>query len=272
MNNIQGSISTPYIPNNDFQAGVEDASQTQHSQQVRMAMEETPPPPLDTVKNDPEMPPPVKGAPPGEVSAALANLPSDQIQADMYAVMALFQKLAQEQRNSAREVRNSEMQAQISTLQSAAQEIRKAAADRLTGAIISGVMQMAAGAMQVGGAAMSFSRTGTALDDFKAGGMTDVQLRGALDRAGAFSTAGDGAGKIAGGFGQMLNATMEQKAAGHDAHKAELEAGAKAHEAQVQQANDVMQQMQDVIRDIRDKLGSMEQARLETTRGIARNI
>jgi hypothetical protein len=206
------------------------------------------------------------------VRAALANLSSDQVQADMYALMALMQQLAQQQRNSAREMRNSEMQAQISTLQNAAQEIRNAAADRLTGAILSGVRQMAAGAMQIGGAAMSFSRTSDALKDFKGGGMTNEQLSGALSKASAFSTGGDGASKVAGAAGQMLNAVMEQQAAGHDAHKAELEAGAKAHEAQVQQSSDVMQQMQDFIRDIRDKLSSIEQSRIETTRGIARNI
>ncbi len=213
-----------------------------------------------------------RARPPGDVRAALANLSSDQVQADMYALMALMQQLAQQQRNSAREMRNSEMQAQISTLQNAAQEIRNAAADRLTGAILSGVMQMAAGAMQIGGAAMSFSRTSDALKDFKGGGMTNEQLSGALSKASAFSTGGDGASKVAGAAGQMLNAVMEQQAAGHDAHKAELEAGAKAHEAQVQQSSDVMQQMQDFIRDIRDKLSSIEQSRIETTRGIARNI
>lgn len=103
-------------------------------------------------------------------------------------------------------------------------------------------------------------------------GMTNEQLSGALSKASAFSTGGDGASKVAGAAGQMLNAVMEQQAAGHDAHKAELEAGAKAHEAQVQQSSDVMQQMQDFIRDIRDKLSSIEQSRIETTRGIARNI
>ena len=34
----------------------------------------------------------------------------------------------------------------------------------------------------------------------------------------------------------------------------------------------MMQQMMDVIRDVRDKLGAMEQSRAETIRGIARNI
>jgi len=269
---IQGTTAGgAYFPPSDFTINTQG---TPPGDKPPMgAIAPPPPPPVpDGLETNPDQPPPGAGAPPGDVRAALANLSSDQVQADMYALMALMQQLAQQQRNSAREMRNSEMQAQISTLQSAAQEIRNAAADRLTGAILSGVMQMAAGAMQIGGAAMSFSRTSDALKDFKSGGMTDQQLSGALGKASAFSTGGDGASKVAGAAGQMLNAVMEQQAAGHDAHKAELEAGAKAHEAQVQQAGDVMQQMMDVIRDIRDKLSSIEQSRIETTRGIARNI
>ena len=270
---IQGTTAGgPFFPQNDL--GINNQGVVPHGgdKPPLAVVTPPPPPPPEGLETNPDQPPPGAGAPPGDVRAALTNLSSDQVQADMYALMALMQQLAQQQRNSAREMRNSEMQAQISTLQSAAQEIRNAAADRLTGAILSGVMQMAAGAMQIGGAAMSFSRTSDALKDFKSGGMTDQQLSGALGKASAFSTGGDGASKVAGAAGQMLNAVMEQQAAGHDAHKAELEAGAKAHEAQVQQAGDVMQQMMDVIRDIRDKLSSIEQSRIETTRGIARNI
>jgi hypothetical protein len=43
-------------------------------------------------------------------------------------------------------------------------------------------------------------------------------------------------------------------------------------ESGAQHANDMMQQMMDVIRDIRDKLGAIEQSRGETNRGIARNL
>ena len=51
-----------------------------------------------------------------------------------------------------------------------------------------------------------------------------------------------------------------------------LETQAKVHETGVQHANDMMQQMMDVIRDVRDKLQSIQQAAVETNRGIARNI
>ena len=276
MSSIQGPNSGPYIPTGEFQAAVNGPGQNQQ-RQTSFTLAEPPPPPNESIKDDPETPPPGRGSSPNDVMTALGSLTADMMQADMYTLMALMQQMAQQQRSSARELRNSEMQAQISTLQDAAQEIRNAAADRLTGAILSGVMQMAAGAIQIGGAAMSFSRTSDALKDFKTSSttgtpMTDQQLSGALGKANAFSTGADGASKIGTGFGQMLNATMEQQAAGHDADKATKEAGAKAHEAQTQQAGDLMQQMQDILRDIRDKLSAMEQSRIETTRGIARNI
>ncbi|MCY1311373.1 hypothetical protein D9M70_616640 [compost metagenome] len=69
-----------------------------------------------------------------------------------------------------------------------------------------------------------------------------------------------------------MNAAQERKAAEHDAKRSEMEAQAKVHESGMQQASEMAQQMMDVIRDMRDKLSAIEQSRLETNRGIARNI
>jgi hypothetical protein len=182
----------------------------------------------------------------------LDGLGATDVAGDIYAVMALFQKMAQEQRNSAREVRNSELTAQVQSLNSAAQEIRNAAQDRFVGAVVAGSMQIAGGLVQAGLAGSSFGK-------------------GQVE-AGALTGTGTGLGQAMSGIGSIANASMELKAAGHDAKKAELEATAKVHESASQQANDMMQQMMDVIRDVREKLGSIEQSRVETTRGIARNI
>lgn len=232
---------------------------------------------------------------PGAAANALSSLLPQDATTDIYAVMALFQKLAQEQRTAAREVRHNEMQAQVSTLQSAADEIRNAAKDRLVGAIVSGVMQIGAGAMQIGGATMSLKASAGALKDFRtsqkppmeiemqdlSGGkptqpahtpMSTAELGNLTQQASAYSSGADGASKVATGIGGMASGIAEFSAAQHDADKARLEAKAKAHEAATQQAGDVMQQMMDVIRDVRDKLNAMEQSRSETTRGIARNI
>ncbi|QXL83620.1 type III secretion system translocon subunit SctB [Comamonas sp. NLF-1-9] len=236
----------------------------------------------------------------GAASAAdaLGKLSVQDAQADIYSVMALFTKIAQDQRTSARELRQSEMQAQVDTLIDAAEEIRNAAKDRLIGAIVSGAMQIGAGAIQMGGAAMSLKASASALKDFRASQnpaavtenfanhpklqsltgesvgarMSTEELSNLTTQAGSYASGADGASKMASGLGGMAGGIAEYSAAQHDAQKARLEAAAKAHEAATQQAGDVMQQMMDVLRDVRDKLNAIEQSRSETTRGIARNI
>ncbi|MDH5857329.1 type III secretion system translocon subunit SctB [Lampropedia aestuarii] len=328
------------------------------------------------------------------LSNSLASLTADQMQADIYAVMALFQKMAQEQRTAARETRMAEAEAQTSSLMAAADEIRSAAKDRLIGGVISGSLSIVGGAVSMVGAAKearALSRTadpaipkvGTltkeealkvnpeqvankaAVNDQLKKDFASLQLKkpveGAFTQKEAFrispeqaakkaawndqfsknfgslqlpaTASGQGAaaqqvankaafnlqsqsgmkaggnapkthfpaetqkneqpklsgdalaahiaaeGKVWQGAAQTIGATgglvssiTEFTASQHDARKAELEAQASAHDAAAQQANDVMQQMQDIIRDIRDKLGAMEQSSLETNRSIARNI
>ncbi len=206
---------------------------------------------------------------PGDAAKALAALSPKTVEADMYAVMALFQKMAQEQRNSARQVRDSELQAQVGTLMKAADEIRNAAQERFVGAVVAGSLQIAGGVAQAGMAGASFRMSSSA--GLSKTGTSDA-ANAINSRAGALTGMGQGASQAMGGIGSIVNASQELKASAHDAKKAELEAQAKVHESASQHAGDLMQQMMDVIRDVRDKLGAMEQSRVETTRGIARNI
>jgi hypothetical protein len=243
-----------------------------------------------------EVPPPKSAA--GITQIPWVGLGEEDVQGDMYAVMALFQKMAQEQRNAAREVRGAEMEAQVSSLKSAAQEIRSAAQDRFVGAVVSGAMQIVGGAMSIGaGVAGGLASLKGGAKTIESGQKTEMagELRMMGDSNGAdvmtgtakildgqatryaaggqmLNAIGQGSSGIAGGIGTIVNAHQEKDAAQHDAKKAELEADAKVHDSGVQQANDLMQQMMDVIRDVRDKLSSIDQSRIETNRGIARNI
>ncbi|MPM23315.1 hypothetical protein SDC9_69786 [bioreactor metagenome] len=81
-----------------------------------------------------------------------------------------------------------------------------------------------------------------------------------------------GVGAMINSVGSIGSAGFTQNAAEIDADKANLETQAKVHENAQQQANEMMQQMMDVIRDVRDKLQSIEQANIETARSISRNI
>jgi len=241
----------------------------------------------------------------------LARLNADTLSVDIYSVMAVFQRCAQQMRSQAREVRSSEMNAQVGSLLNAADEIRKAADERMTAAIVQGAFQIAGGAMTMGmgiaggiqGAkSIAASKQAATLgsdtaeinewemtaEDKKLGldklieevsgenqtKITDLSVQAKIfeNRAQTLNAMAQGAGSLMGGIGATASAPVERAAAEHDAAKARAEADAKVHEQGVQQANDLMQQMLDAIRDVRDKLSAIEQARAQTTSGIARNI
>ena len=201
-------------------------------------------------------------------SAPLSKLTPQGVEIDIYSVMALFQQCAQQMRDNAREVRSAETQAQVKSLMGAAQEIRNAAEDRFAASVTQGAMQIAGGAVSVG--------MGVAGGVFSAKGINtgaDTVAGAKLNNIGAtLSATAQGTGNMVSGTGTIAAAFAEQNAAEHDASKAELEADARVHEQGAQHANDLMQQMMDVIRDVREKLGAIDQARTETVRGIARNV
>lgn len=228
-------------------------------------------------------------------AARLGMLDSDQVTADIYTFMALFQKLAQQMRNTAREQRGAELQEQVSALQNAAEKMKDAAQQRFAAAMIQGAFQIAGGAMQIGsamyaGSQMMGTRGQKQLEaDFSKaqnsayGGQQKQMhldaLQGSLDKITAanasatkWNAIGQASGGIAGGMGSMIAAGFSREADFKEAEKAKLEVQAKQHEAASQNANDMMQQMMDIIRDVRDKLASIQQSAVETNRGIARNI
>ena len=272
---------------------------------------------------------------------ALGGFNMDGMSTDIYAVMAMIQKIAQSQRDSARQIRDASLQQQVTQLQGAADEIRKAAQDRFVGAVVQSAMQIGAGVAQIGAGVASAVQMGKATSmkedpNIKANqqeiaslnkeseglasytpkeldamsknpGISSSELankaqdssrKAEIDsridnlkqqnidaqtrfgdakkmleaKSGSSLEYGKGISSVLGGIGGLVNATMEQKAAQHDATKAELETQAKVDETNNQQANDFMQQMMDVIRDVREKLSSVQQSTIETNRGIARNI
>ncbi|CAN7501151.1 type III secretion system translocon subunit SctB [Acidovorax sp. LjRoot117] len=248
---------------------------------------------------------PASSSDPKAQEAALNNLggfSDTQVTADIFAFMALFQKLAQQMRDTARTQRTTDMQAQVSSLQNAAEKMKDAAAERLTAAIVQGSMQIAGGVMQMGLSGMSAKQTIKGAQMEAAGGNNmaqiskmDAQGKFAADpvskaqfttasnnqiaagkELGAVGTKYQGyaqaSGSISGGLGGIIGATFTHKADLLDADKMNLETQAKVAETGVQHANDMMQQMMDVIRDVREKLSSIQQASIETNRGIARNI
>ncbi|KAB0602096.1 type III secretion system translocon subunit SctB [Castellaniella defragrans] len=187
---------------------------------------------------------------------------------DIYTVMAVFQKFAQEMRNQAREARNAALEADIASLKNAAQEIRNAAQERMQQAFVQGAFQLAGGFTSAGlgvmGGLLGVASMGAGVSE-----VAGKQL-GAWSKT--FGDSAQGAGGMLGSGGTVGAAAFEQRAAEHDAQKARYDADARVHEQSMQQANEIMQHMMDVIRDIRDKISAIDQARSETNRSIARNV
>lgn len=228
---------------------------------------------------------------------------SENIACDMQMVMGLFLKMAQSIRQSSRDERQAELTQQADALGAAAQEIRAAAQQRFVGALVQGSIQIAGGALSIGAGLGSLNsirtsktaateagnsaynqasnkvinKGGTAGEAIDAGEAAFQSQYGAtfqnsMKAADTFAQTAQGASQALQGAGAMANAAFEREAADHDANKAGYDKEATLHQAAHDSANDMMQQMQDVIRDIRDKISAMEQSNIETTRGIARNI
>lgn len=242
---------------------------------------------------------------------AMANYGTTEMQGDMMAFMALFQELAQTMRDSNRNSRNAETQAQVASLNSAADKIVAAADLRYSAAQLQANYAIAASAVSIGVSVVQIGMAGYGAyksyqgskqlsmgDSMKteAASLTGSNTRlqaGMLNEAGAVNLGGTKltaqGGVISGtgmaltgvnqgitgmikGFGDKAAAEEEKDASYQDSLGAKDQADAKMHEAASQNAADVAQAMQDIIRDIRDKVQAIEQAQVDTNKAIARNV
>src|SRR5690606_32229277 len=90
----------------------------------------------------------MEGRIPGTMQAL--NGLSTTAEPDIFAMMALFQEIAQEMRNAARTERQASMDAQVGALHQAADKIKEAAEARFKGALAQGISQIIGGAISVG--------------------------------------------------------------------------------------------------------------------------
>ncbi|THF57277.1 type III secretion system translocon subunit SctB [Pseudothauera rhizosphaerae] len=200
--------------------------------------------------------PPKGGFGSGDVSGLGGSLSGagDNLSTDMQAVMLLFAKMAQSMREVSRNQRQAELGAQVEAMGDAAQKIRDAAEKRFAAAMVQGACQIGSGVASIGGAAGGM---------IKGGDAAMISARTQI---------GSGTGNIISGIGTMASGSLERDAGLIDAEKAELDKLATTHEKARESDNDMMQNMQDIIRDIKDKLAAIAQSQIETNRGIARNI
>jgi len=199
---------------------------------------------------------------PGGAASARDRLDglSDHVGADLFAMMEVFHKLSQLVRETSRLNRSGALNDQVKTQLAAAEKIRDAAQARFTGALCSSIGQGLGGAVQMGGGFMS-ARKLSGENAYQAAELS----RTISDRAAGLNSL-----SVTGG--QIGHSVTEKKAAEHDAIKSELEATTAVHNQARDDASEFMNQMQDVIRDIREKLYTIEQSVQASRRGIAQNI
>lgn len=186
---------------------------------------------------DPGLPAPATTDESGRVMAsartAFDALDVEQTRIDLYAILDLVLRVTQEQRKTLQLDRYMNHRNQLLIQQAASERIRESASMRMWGSVFSGAFQMAGGAAALGGG-------------------------------------GDAASRAIGSLGTMSESGFGTLAAGYDAERAELEAGAHKQEQATQVLNELMQQLLDGVRNILDKLQSIEQSRVDTNRGISR--
>lgn len=216
--------------------------------------------------------------------------------ADIYAVMALFQQISQEARNSARLERRMELETRVQELGQAAQKMRDAAVKRLIGGLISGAIQFTTGLIQIGTNAASAAKNAAAAKQammaakFKegatiAGSHNLDNMQKSFGNSAAFhqnmadklsrsadtlKLAGEGSHSILGSTGTVINSIMEFSAQLDDAEKADAEKRAALAQAKYDQANETMQHMREIINDIQSKLAAIEQSAHDTRKQITR--
>jgi hypothetical protein len=202
----------------------------------------------------------VKGMDPA-LDNASANL-----QTDIYDFMAMYTKIAQQMRTTAREQRQAELQNQVSSINSQADKMVEAAEKRFTAAMIQGAFQIGGGLMSIGSGLGSLkAMRGHDAIDFQSGSALNNQLQAKQGMA-------QGMSQSVTGVGSMISASYEKDAAILDSEGKGEEAKGTRAQASREAQQEIVQTMGDLLRDIREQLRSMAQSDIETNRGMARNI
>lgn len=234
---------------------------------------------------------------PGDAAKAaqtMASFPQEQLQADIFSMMKLFQGMEREERTGARMDREVNLQAKVTQLNSQADEMSKAADKRFESAMVAGAMQIVGGAMTVGMAGYGASKQVSGLRSEATGNQTlgfasdkgmgtrqsEVMLGNSQILAGKTQTAqgvalgqqGQGVGQMVSGAGSMGAASLTRDADRADEAAKRNETNAAVADTGMQAANDRMQRAKEIIDDMMSKISDMERSNIETNKGIARNV
>ena len=124
----------------------------------------------------------------------------------------------------------------------------------------------------IAGHAHNFSQKTIISNEFAAAKKLTAQGTGLVAKTHALGGIGQGLSQASSAIGGSIAADAEFRGNIDDAEKTKLDATAKTAETNYQQAREVMQQMQDILRDIREKFQSIQQGQIDTNKAIVRNV
>jgi len=188
-----------------------------------------------------------------------------EVGTDLFAVMALLHRMAQNSRKAAREIRVADNQERFVQLQAAADKVKEAAEKNYEAAVQQATAEIVTGAVAITAAGMSVYGTGKAM-----GETGEIAQKAMMNKWNAYGQLANGGGQIASGI-IKLGAAGDSRAAGQaQAQEKNDEANAQKAEEQADKEKDFIQKMEEVMQDIRQKLAAMQQSNDETMRTILR--
>lgn len=228
---------------------------------------------------------------------------------DIYALMTLFSKTAQQARTACRHMRQEELDAFQDAAELAAQAMREAGHHRFVGSLISGGAQCFGAVASMAGGVWSMANTFKANDlqaraatcersadhflKSASGAAHDVDgqaLRsyahtmkndavqhtsdsnGLMNHSYNLSMMSGGMSGLAGGAAASSKAVFDLSAAEEDAKRLIFETQSRVCENRMQAEERVMQDRYAELQDLREKLNAIAQSQLESNRTIARNL
>jgi hypothetical protein len=206
--------------------------------------------------------------------------------ADVFSVMLLMAKMAQQNRDAAQQMRDAQQQGQLTEMQLAADKIREAADFALAAGIVSGVMKMASGAISIGGGIKGLKdlkglgkspNSGYQFAEESPGvGSKNVQGLGKtpnvdlkLEQIRAQGRIFDGSGQVVSGLGDGIAAGLNR--AGEEARAEEKEADARAqeHDHLAQKESDFLSFNRDLIGKVSQIMRDLIQLNADAERSAA---
>lgn len=237
--------------------------------------------------------PPVLGAP-QPYNADQLGITSDHfgnattlVGPSMMEIMTVLHGTGTALKKGARESRIATREAEQETLQEAADKIKRAAIFSFAASVVGGVVKMAGGAMSLGGAAMAGKAAPQKMPDPAKLAQVKDQVKdqanalkqntaqvnlpkAGMEEANRITARWDAGSRILQGGGDTIKEGLGYAAEKEQGKKADLEAQAAEIKYHIQDADRLVQNTQEMMRNVRARLSEIEQANHQTMQKINR--